>query len=479
MNEVQPLPAEIWEQTPKEAQALILQLLKLVQEEEKRIAHLEERLGLNSTNSSKPPSTDPPSIKKQPHPSKKNKKKKKRGAQPGHKGHHRILLPTEEVDEVVPLLPSTCAHCQAPLFGQDPSPQRHQVTEIPPLRPTVTEYQLHQVSCPSCGHTTRASLPQGVSWSSFGPRLHAMLAILSGVCFLPRRMIARVMDSFFGVQWGLGSASAMEERTTQALEAPYQEARQAIGQSSCCHLDETGFRLEKKRCWLWVATTTVLTGFLLSFSRSSKVVKELLQEDYKGILVSDRWSAYNWFEPKRRQLCWSHLKREFEKWTLREGESERIGSSLLEATRRLFRNWQRIRDGTLSAKFFAARMRRIRREVEYFLLRASKCEEKKTAGTAQQILKYKESLWTYVREEGVEPTNNAAERALRPAVIWRKRSFGADSEKGRRFVERILTVSYTLRQQKRDVLEFLKEAIEAQWKGLPPPSLLPSPDLTP
>lgn len=490
MNEQVPLPSEIWERTPAEAQALILRLLESVQqlrerivqqeqrntEQEKRIASLEERLKLDSNNSSKPPSTDPPSVKQERPP---KKSKKKRGGQPGHKGHHRELVPLEQVNQVIVLKPEVCEHCQTSLAGEDDAPQRHQVTELPPIQPIVTEYQQHRLTCPKCGKKTRAKLPPGVPTGCFGPRFQATLSLLSGVCLLPKRMIEHVADVVFGTQVGLGSVCALEERTAEALESPYQEAHQAIKQSTVCHLDETGWKINKQRSWLWVATTALVTVFLLSLSRGSKVAKQLVEEEYKGLLVTDRWCAYNWFDPKRRQLCWSHLLREFEKWTLRKGESTRWGQHLLLQTRRLFHWWHRIRDGTLSKRYYQARMRQVRSEVEYFLERASKCDHEKTAATARQLLKQKESLWTFLREEGVEPTNNAAERALRPAVIWRKRCFGSDSEKGKQFVERILTVAYTLKQQKRDVLEYLTAAIKAHGLGQPPPSLLPLPHSTP
>lgn len=496
MSELHPLPKEIWEKTPVEAQALLLVFLKKAQQFDqlekriveleleknqqieqlqKRVIELEERLKLNSTNSSKPPSSDPPSVKRPGRP----KKKRKRGGQKGHKGHKRELLPTEEVDELVVLAPEKCAHCDHPLSGIDEAPFRHQVWEIPPVKPVVREYQLHQLTCPACQGITRVHWPEGVSQSAFGPRLQAMASLCAGYYFLSRRAIQRLMSDFFGVALSLGSISRLEEKTSEALAEPVEEAREYVQQTNRCNADETGYKEKTKQHWLWVVTTAMVSVFSFAASRGSKIIKGLLGEKYKGIVGTDRWSGYNWLPDERRQFCWAHLKREFEKWLLRGGKSAELGEILLKKTKEMFRNWHRVRDGTLSREVFKRRMEHMEKEVEHFLSQGAKGKQKKTAATCRELLKHKEALWVFVKNEGVEPTNNAAERMLRPSVLWKKRSFGTESPTGSRFVERMMTVVTTLNQQNRHVLDYVTAACEARLRGDSPPSLLPPQKNTP
>lgn len=476
MSEQNLLPDEIWQKTPPEAQALLLAMSERLALLEQTVAKLQEQLALNSKNSSKPPSSDGP---KKPVSKPKKKSRRKRGAQKGHKGSHRKLLPLEEVDELVACKPIECKACQHPLIGEDPAPQRHQVAELPPIKPTITEYQLHRLTCPQCGTKTRGVLPHGVTWSAFGPRVQAFVALLSGAFFVSRRAIRTLMMGFFGLRLSVGSVCAMERRTSQALEAAVQEAKEAVKSSHSCGIDETSFRQDKKKGWLWTVTTSCLTVFRMVFSRGAVVLKELLGEDYCGLVHSDRWSAYNWLDDQQRQLCWAHLLREFERWTLRGGKSEVYGEKLLEQAGLLFKWYRDKGEGNLSKALFRHRMKKMRQEVKGVLEDASVCEHAKTAATARNLLQHEVALWTFVYFEEAEPSNNGAERALRPAVIWRKRSFGADSEGGSRFVERILSVVYSLKQQKREPLEFVMMACQAQRSGEEPPSLLPPSQNTP
>ena len=463
MNEQNLVSDEIWKRTPPEVQILLLKLLA-------RIEKLEEQLALNSRNSSKPPSSD--GLKKT-RVNKKKKSKRKRGGQLGHKGSSRKLLSIEEVDKIQECKPKQCEHCQHSLVGSDIQPQRHQVAEIPILKPEITEYRLHSLTCPNCSQTTKGKLPEDVTWSAFGPRTEAFVALLAGSYFISRRAIQSLMKGFFGLEMSLGTVSRLEKQASKALQIPVKEVAQAIKKTDACNIDETGFRENKKKSWLWTATTSSISIFRIAYSRGTKVVKEILGEDYCGIVHSDRWSAYKYFDDEQRQLCWAHLIREFRKWELRGGQSKIIGEKLLIYTTSLFGQWYHIRDGTLSRGLFKYRMKKLQKEFEYLLTLASKCGHQKTMSTAKELLRHKIALWTFIYIEGVEPTNNAAERALRPAVIWRKRSFGADSESGSRFVERILTTVYTLKLQKRDPLEFVANACKAYRIGHKPPSLLP------
>jgi transposase len=473
------LTPDIWERTPPEAQAYIGTLEARLSASEASVqalreqnAALQERLNQPSRNSSRPPSSDPP---QSPRP-RRGRSGRRRGGQPGHAGHTRTLVPVEEVDEVVVLKPDRCRGCQAPLWGEDARPFRHQVIEIPPIQPMVTEYQWHQLTCPSCGETTRAPWPKGVPSGTYGPRVHAMVALCSGSYRLSKRTTAQVMEDVFRVPMSVGTISQSEKATTEVLAAPVEEARAYVPEHPVAHLDETSWRQGVKRAWLWVAVTTLVTVFVIRQSRGGQVARELLGKGFTGILVTDRDSAYNWYAVRWRQLCWSHLWRDFEAIRGRGGLSEEIGEALLEQTHQMFTWWHRVCADTLARSTFRSYMTPLRREVERLLKVGSQCGVAKTEGTCREILKRREALWTFVQVEGVEPTNNIAERAIRPGVQWRKGSFGTQSEDGSRFVESMMTVVATLKQQKRNVLDYLIAAHEAALRGEVAPSLLPARD---
>ena len=473
------LSPDIWERTPPEVQAYIRALeLRLsalearVQALQQENRALQERLKQNSRNSSRPPSSDPPQSPRPPRP----RSGRRRGGQPGHPGYTRPLIPVEEVDEVVVLKPDLCGGCQEPLWGDDPTPFRHQVIDIPPIQPVVTEYQWHQLVCPACGETTRAPWPEGVPSGTYGPRVHATVALCTGSYRLSKRTTQQVMDDLFGVPMSVGTISQSEKLTTEVLAEPVEEARASVPEQPVAHLDETSWREEGKRAWLWVAVTSLLTVFVVRLSRGGQVARELLGEGFSGILVTDRYSAYNWYPVRWRQLCWSHLLRDFEAIRGRGGASEEIGDALLAQAHQMFTWWHRVREGTLARSTFRSYMTPLRREVERLLEAGSQCGVAKTEGTCREILKRREALWTFVQVEGVEPTNNTAERSIRPGVQWRKGSFGTQSEAGSRYVERMMTVVATLKQQRRHVLAYLVAAHEAALRGEIAPSLLPEND---
>jgi transposase len=473
------LPQHLWEQTPPEVRAYIetlearvIALEAMVQALQEQNGALQEQLNQTSRNSSRPPSSDPPQSQRPRRP----RGKRRRGGQPGHAGQTRRLIPVEEVDEVVSLKPDQCRSCQAPLSGDDPSPFRHQVIEIPPIQPIITEYQWHQLVCPDCGETTRAPWPAGVPSGTYGPRVHATVALCTGSYRLAKRTTQQVMADLFRVPMSVGSISQSEKTTTAVIAEPVEEARAYVEAQSVSHLDETSWREGGKRAWLWVAVTSLVTVFLIRMSRGGQVARELLGAGFSGILVTDRYSAYNWYPVRWRQLCWSHLLRDFEAIRGRGGASEAIGDALLEQAHQMFKWWHRVREGTLARSTFRSYMTPLRREVERLLEVGSQCGMAKTEGTCREILKRREALWTFVQVEGVEPTNNTAERSIRPGVQWRKGSFGTQSKDGSRFVESMMTVVATLKQQKRNVLDYLTAAHEAALRGEPAPSLLPESD---
>ena len=443
----------------------------------KRIEELEEKLRASSRNSSKPPSSDPPD-KKDNKKKKKGKGKKRRpGGQPGHEAHTRELLPPEEVDKFVRCDPVKQCDCGGEVEVDEEQEAQHlQTLEIPSLKPYVSQYDQYFGICCRCGKHHPGKLPEGVGEDMLGPRAKAIVSILSGKYHLSKRGIQEIMHDFFGIELSLGSVSNTEARVSDALAEPVEEAKEHVKDQKVANLDESGWREKKKRAWLWVAVTTAVTVFIIRCSRGAKVARELLGED-PGIVISDRFSAYNYLDPQGRQLCWAHLERDFIKLMERGGASEGIGEALLEYSDSMFKWWHRVRDGTMSRKKFAKKMEPVRRKVEALLEYGTVCGHSKTQETCKEILKVRDALWTFIDVRGVEPTNNAAERAIRPAVLWRKRSFGTESQRGSLFVERMMTVGATCKQQDRNVLDYVTCAIKAHMNHRQAPSLVPGQQL--
>ena len=272
----------------------------------------------------------------------------------------------------------------------------------------------------------------------------------------------------------VGTITQSEQATTEVGAEPVGAARACVAEQAVAHVDETRWRQGDKRAWVWVAVTSLVTVFLIRLSRGGHVARELLGEHCSGILVTERSSASNWYPVRWRQGCWAHVLRDFEAIQGRGGTSEAIGAGLLAQGHQMFTWWHRVREGTLKRSTFRSYMRPLRREVERLWEAGSQCGVSKTEGTCREIMKRREALWTFVQVEGVEPTNNAAERALRPGVQRRKISFGTQSEAGSRFVESMMTVVATLKHQQRNVLAYLTAAHEAALRGEAPPSLLPA-----
>src|SRR5215831_6215158 len=470
MNPMPPFPPELWEQTPVAVREYIRALEARVAALEATVQRLLERLQQDSHNSSRPPSSDPPPALGQR--TRRRPSGRKRGGQPGHPGQTRAVVPIEAVHTVVPVKPHQCPGCQRPLYGEDPQPQRHQVTELPPVQPVVTEYQWHRLRCPACGVQTRAALPVGVPTGGFGPRVQAIVALCTGASHLSKRTTQTVLEDLFGLPLSLGTMTNLEHATAQALAAPVAAAQAYVQTQPIAHMDETGWREERTRAWLWVAVTTWVTVFVVRLSRGAKVAQDLLGERFCGILVTERWSAYTWYPTRWRQICWAHLLRDFEAMIERGSRSQEIGEALRTQARQMFHWWHQVRDGTLTHAQFRVLMRPLRRHVARLLKMGQTCGVAKTEGVCQAILKVYEALWTFVRVEGIEPTNNAAERAIRPGVLWRKNSFGTQSADGSRFVEAMMTVVATLKQQHRNVLAYMTEVGQAATVGAPAPSLL-------
>lgn len=473
----------------EEALGVIARLLRIIAEQQAqiaeqqaqivalqaRVAELEARLGQNSQNSSRPPSSDAPGVSRS---AKRAPSGRKPGGQPGHEGHQRLLLPTAEVDMIVPVKPRRCRGCGARLQGSDAEPRRHQVTELPRVRPHVTEYQLHTLSCPQCGQRTPAVWPAGVPGGAFGPRLEATVAVCTGVYHLSRRTTVGLMADLFGTALSLGTVSACEQTVSAAVAGPVAEAHAYVQQQELVHADETGWRQRRQRAWLWVMVSALVTVFVVHRRRSTAAARALLGDLGRAVLVTDRWSAYKHWAVEQRQLCWAHLLRDFQAFTERGGAAARVGRALLKDAETMFARWHRVRDGTLPHRQFWREMRPLRHRVERRLRRGAAVADAKTAATCRDLLALTPALWTFIDLPGVEPTNNAAERAIRPAVLWRRRSFGTHSAAGSRFAERLLTVAATLKQQRRNIVDYLTAACDASLHGKSVPSLLPTASVT-
>ena len=465
MTDRPPLPQEIWESLSPEAQAAVS---ALVTSFEQRIAALEERLNTNSTNSSKPPSSDGPSVKRRPPTSPSGKK---RGGQPGHRRRVRPLVPPEQLRQVVVCKPTQCRGCGHDLHGHDPEPLRHQVAELPPVRPEVDEYQLHRLICSRCGKRTCGTLPPGVPTGAFGPRLRAVLSVLVGAYRLGKRPVQQLVFDLLGLSISLGMIARLERQGAAELEIPVEELRQHVRDAASAHIDETSWWQGRVKAWLWTAVTEWVTVFTIATSRGAEVAKEMLGTAASKVVISDRLKSYSWV--KRRQFCWAHLDRDFQAMVDRGGASAEVGRRLLSHSERLFDWWHRVRDGTMARATFQSKVAIMRSSFRDDLRLGLTCGHSKTEGTCRELLAGETHLWTFVRVEGIEPTNNDAERALRHGVIYRKTSGGTDSVSGSRFVERILSVVATCRQQNINVLDYLTRCYQAHLHGTSLPSLIP------
>lgn len=443
------------------------ELRREVEELRRRVAELEELVRRNSQNSSTPPSKDLRKPKR-----KKSKSGRKRGAQPGHPKHERPLVPVEQVDELVEVHPPCCEHCGGAVRDDGKEPERHQVFELPEVKPLVTEYRLHSGCCERCGLATRASLPPGVPNSAFGASVLAVLGVLIGRCRLSKRAASEALQSLFGLTMSVGSVVDCQNRLSAAMGVPVAEASDWVQQQVVKNADETSWRQCNQRAWLWAALSGLVVVFMVHARRNAGAAMQLLGE-VRGVLGTDRYGAYSRWPARMHQVCWSHLKRDFTAISERQGEAGRIGKELLEQEKLLFREWHRFRAGSLSRKTLQQRVRPVQREVFDLLVRGLHCGHAKTVGTCDKMLGVFDSFWTFVRVEGVEPTNNASERAIRHGVLYRHISLGTQSDEGSRFVERILTVEASLRRQGRDMRRFLLDACHAQLWDTAPPSLIP------
>lgn len=428
-------------------------------------------LKLTPQNSSLPPSSQHPHAK----PNKpKSKSRRKRGGQPGHPRHQRALIPSEECREVIPLRPSVCSGCGEPLKGDDPEPRRHQVWELPEIKPLVTEYQQHRLGCPCCGKTTCASLPPGVPSGQSGPNLVAFTGLLMGHFRQSKRRAALFLQDLLKCPCCPALTVKMQNQVADALKQPDDELQHELAKQPQVFMDETPTKQAQQKAWLWTAVTKLFAVFAIFSSRKGDALPKLLGESFGGIVNCDRAKMY--WQAERLQWCWAHLKRDIQALSDHpDRQVKRLGHDLMRQLKPIFQHWRSDKSGEIDWQTFRVLMSPIREEFNALLLRGTFSGNRRLVGMCKELHKHREWLWTFVDQEGIEPTNNTAERALRPAVIYRKLSFGTQSESGSRFIERILTVSETCRLQNRSIYDYLVTAVRAHFKQQPFPSLLPSP----
>lgn len=464
---------ELIARQPAEAQAIIRLLLAKLVELDTELKALKK----TPQNSSLPPSTRHPHAKPAPP---KTQSKRKRGGQPGHARCERPLIPVEQCVRVEVWMPTSCRRCGRKLSGRDRAPLRHQVWELPEMKPVVIEHQRHRLSCPCCRETTCAELPVGVPSGQSGPRLTAFVGLLMACFRQSKRRTALFLEAILGQPCSAGLTVKLQNRVTDALRPAYDELCGQLPAQPVLNIDETPTKEGMHKSWLWTFVARRFTVYRVRPTREATVLDELLTDRFAGVVGCDRAKMY--WRLKRLQWCWAHLVRDFQN-LIDTGPpaAKQLGRDLLKQTRLLFQQWHRHRDQLLTRPGLTRTgLKRVlvpvRTQIERLLLRGLRGRHQKTSGTCQELLQHRHWLWTFLEHEGVEPTNNASERALRPAVIWRKLSFGTQSPKGSRFVETLLTVIETCRQQSRNVFQFVTAAtarlLDAQ---MPAPSLLPEP----
>lgn len=459
------------------------QLRQTVEELKAENAALKEQLNRNSSNSSSPPSSDPPG--------KRYVKRRKRsgrrpGGQPGHPGHQRPLVPEEQVDEANDCYPEECEWCGHELSRSQTDdgdgPLRHQIAHLPKVRIRVVEYRLHTKRCSRCLQLTGARVPEGVPEGNFSPEVEATVAVLTGCYPLSRRQAVSLMQDLFGLNMSLGVVPTIEKRVTQAVADAVAEAKDSVEQSPVVNNDATGWFQNGKRRYMFISVMPDVVTFDIVPKHNAEVVAQLLGPGFKGFLVSDRHSIYSVVPTDQRQVCLSHVDRDFAKMADRGGESQSVGEAGADLIDLAFKEWHRYKAGEIDRQQLKVQFKPIEKGMQSILKDGAACcshstdkpcLHRKTQKTCKNLLEILPAFWTFVHHEGIEPTNNASEQGLRRGVIKRKLSFGAKSQAGNQFVESMMTVAATLTKQGRHILSFLTAALVAALTDEKGPSLMP------
>ena len=439
----------------------------------KQVELLTELVNRNSKNSHLPPSSDGPGAGGAG--GRRPKSGRKRGGQKGHRGSYRELLPVEQVDTVVDLFPDVCLGCARPLpLVIDLAACRYQQLELRDHRPQLTEWRWHEVDCEHCGSATRAAYDGAkIPGSAFGPCLTAVVAMLTGAYHLSRRKTRKLLWELFGISVSLGAISTMEQRASEALASAHDEALREVQYAGVKHSDATTWTRAGKLMSLWTMASMAATVYRILSDGCRETIVPMFGPRL-GILVSDRATVFGFWSMELRQVCHAHLLRKFVAFSERDGPAGALGHELLQLTALMFEYWHGFKEGLLSREELRFWLVPVQRDIERALERGAVADIERLSGSCADILAHRDALWTFVEHEGVEPTNNHGELELRDFVLWRKRSFGSQSERGERFAERVMTAVRTARKQGSDVLAFLVGSITAHLQGVPPPRLLNS-----
>ena len=464
----------------------MLDLAAGVEALEERLSRLEAAARQDSRTGSRPPSSDPPKTRAQRRAEARAKAKelmgsegerRRAGGQPGHRGAGRELTPEDQIDEIVDHYSQACGGCGREFTADEQRPRRrfgrYQVAELPPISVVVTEHRTHHLCCPTCRLRTAARLPDGIGGSAFGPRLQAAVVTLTARHRVSRRGIAELAGDLFGAALSTGSVDAICQRASEALAGPHLHLQDWVLDQSAVHVDETGWRTSGEGRALWTATTPDAAFFVIAAHCNREQFNALVGTSYPGVVISDRWNGYSHLDPNQRQVCWSHLKRDFRRHADGLGEQKTFGEHGSELTRRVFAAWRSYQHEHHDGQRLQAEIEPIQTELRRLLEDASP-KSRRTRWHRQfanNLLKVWPALWTFTRIDGVDPTNNPAERALRGPVIHRKVSLGTQSNNGERFAERALSAAVTCRMQRRSLFTYLSELLTAHTRGDPFPAL--------
>jgi transposase len=464
----------------------ILELAARVEQHEERLARLEAELRRDSRTSSRPPSADPPKTRAQRRAEARARAKelmrregeqRKAGGQSGHRGAGRELRPEDQVDEIVDHYPDACGGCGRRFDSGQRRPAarfgRHQVAELPPISVVWTEHRTHQLRCGHCRARTSARLPDHLGACAFGPRLQAAIVTLTARHRVSRRGICELARDLFGVTLSSGAADAICQRASDALAGPHCHLQDWVLDQGAVHVDETGWRTRGEGRALWTATTPGATFLQIAEHCNREQFNALVGTGYAGIIISDRWNGFEHRDPNQRQVCWSHIDRDFRRHSEGLAEQKTFGEQGLELSRRVFAAWRAFKHEHHDRDQLAAEIAPIQTELRRLLQDASPKSRSNRwhRRFANNLLKVWPALWTFLTVPGVEPTNNPAERALRAPVIHRKVSLGTQSENGERFAERALSAAATCRLQNRSLFTYLSELLTAHNRGDPFPAL--------
>lgn len=464
----------------------IVDLAGRVQRHEDRLKRLEEQTRQDSRTSSRPPSSDPPQTRAQRRAQARAKAKelmrregerRSAGGQSGHQGAGRALKPEDQIDEIVDHYPDACGGCGREFDAGQRRPRRrfgrHQVAELPPMGAVWTEHRTHQLRCRGCRARTSARLPGGIAESAFGPRFEAAVVTLTGAYRVPRRGVVELARDLFGVTLAAGTVDAICQRASDALAGPHLQLHDWVLGQPALHVDETGWKTSGDGRALWGASTPQAAVFQIAEHCNRDVFNAFVGTGYDGIVISDRWNGYSHLDPERRQVCWSHLQRDFRRHADGLGEQKPFGEQGLELTGRVFTAWRAYQHQHHDRGQLQAEIAPVQTQLRSLLETASlkQARNRWHRRFANNLLKIWPALWTFTTTTGVEPTNNPAERALRGPVILRKVSLGSQSNNGERFAERVLSAVVTCRLQHRSLHAYLGELITAHNRGDPFPAL--------